>query len=150
MGRGTSGRLGGRTIGRSDDAVCDPHHTHGGDEEHGFRGLASKPVASVWWFGPQNHCDGFLVWASKPRRERRFVGLRLKTDGWMKTVWRHASISGGLLRSEVSRARVSQFGVKTGSGVAADGAHGIIAAKEKMDGSTASGAARGRSDQTTP
>jgi hypothetical protein len=46
--------------------VCNPHHTHGGDEKHGFSGLASKPVATVcqWfglktivtvsWFGPQN------------------------------------------------------------------------------------------------
>ena len=44
----------------------------------------------------------------------------------MKMVWRHASTSGGLLRSEVSRARVSQFGLKTGGGAAADGARGII------------------------
>jgi hypothetical protein len=46
--------------------VCDPHRTHGGDKNHGFFGLASKPVAMVclWfglkttakvsWFGPQN------------------------------------------------------------------------------------------------
>jgi hypothetical protein len=51
-------------IGRSSDAVCDPHHTHGGDKKHGFFSLASKPVATVcqWfdikttattsWFGP--------------------------------------------------------------------------------------------------
>jgi hypothetical protein len=58
--------LGGRTIRRSGDVVCDPHHTCGGDEKHGFSGLVSKPVAMVcqWfalkttvvvsWFGPQN------------------------------------------------------------------------------------------------
>jgi hypothetical protein len=32
--------------------VCDPHHTRGGDEKHGFPGLASKLVATVCqWFG---------------------------------------------------------------------------------------------------
>jgi hypothetical protein len=28
--------LGGQTIGRSGGAVCDPHHTRGGDEKRGF------------------------------------------------------------------------------------------------------------------
>jgi hypothetical protein len=53
-------------IGRSGDAVCNPHHTRGRDEKRGFFGLVSKPVATVcqWfglkttmtisWFGPQN------------------------------------------------------------------------------------------------
>jgi hypothetical protein len=53
-------------IGRSGDAVCDPHRTRGRDEKRGFFGLVSKPVATVcqWfglkttmtvsWFGPQN------------------------------------------------------------------------------------------------
>jgi hypothetical protein len=122
---GTSRVLSGRTIRRSGDAVCDPHHTRGGDEKHGFPGLASKPVATVWpqnhcdsffvwasklrltvwWLGPQNHCDGFLVCASK-LSGRRFVCLRLKTIERMKTVWEHASTSGGLLRHEASWARV--------------------------------------------
>jgi hypothetical protein len=34
--------LGGQTIGRSGDAMCDLHHARG-DEEHGFLGLTSKP-----------------------------------------------------------------------------------------------------------
>jgi hypothetical protein len=46
--------------------MCDPYHTRGGDENHGFSDLASKPVptvcqwfglkttATVFWFGPQN------------------------------------------------------------------------------------------------
>jgi hypothetical protein len=39
-------------IGRSGDAVCNPHGTRGGDKKHGFPGLASKPVATVCqWFG---------------------------------------------------------------------------------------------------
>jgi hypothetical protein len=33
----------------------------------GFPVWASKLVATTWWFGPQNHRDGFLVWVSKPR-----------------------------------------------------------------------------------
>jgi hypothetical protein len=61
--------------------VCDPHHTRGGDEKHGFSGLASKSVVTVcqWFdlkttmtvslFGPQNQVGGgFSVCASKPIR----------------------------------------------------------------------------------
>jgi hypothetical protein len=40
---------------------------------------------------------------------------------------RHASRSSGLLHVEVSRARVSQFGLKTGRGVTTGGARGTIA-----------------------
>jgi hypothetical protein len=47
----------------------------------GFPVWASKPVASVWWFGPQNHRDSFLVWVSKPSR-LRFVSCATKpTEG---------------------------------------------------------------------
>jgi hypothetical protein len=45
--------LGGRTIGRSGDAVCGLHHAQG-DEERGFLDLASKPRSTVSQFGPQN------------------------------------------------------------------------------------------------
>jgi hypothetical protein len=31
--------------------VCDLYRRCGGDKERGFFGLASKPVAMVWWFG---------------------------------------------------------------------------------------------------
>jgi hypothetical protein len=41
---------------------------------------ASKPVATVWGFGSQNRCDGFLVWASKPSR-LRFVSYATKPMG---------------------------------------------------------------------
>ena len=95
MGHGTSGRLSGRTIGKSCNAVCDPHRTRGGDGKLRFGGLGLKTIATVSWFGPQN------------QGERRFVSLRLKTDGRMKTVWRHTSTSGGLLSSESSHARVT-------------------------------------------
>jgi hypothetical protein len=55
----------GWTIERSGDAVCGLQHAQG-DEEHKFLGLASKPmltvspglaskpIARVCWFGPQN------------------------------------------------------------------------------------------------
>jgi hypothetical protein len=58
-------------IGRSKDVVCDPHHTHEGDEKCGFSSLASKLVAMVcqWfslkttttvsWFVPQNQGQRF-------------------------------------------------------------------------------------------
>ena len=47
MGQGTSGRLGGRTIGRSGDAVCDPHSTHGGDPRVPFGQSVLKSGQSV-------------------------------------------------------------------------------------------------------
>jgi hypothetical protein len=34
-------------IGRSIDAMCDPHHRQGGDKKRGFSNLASKLVAEV-------------------------------------------------------------------------------------------------------
>jgi hypothetical protein len=110
---GTSQVLGGQTIGRSGDVVCDLHHTRGGDEKHRFSVLDSKLVATVcqwfslkptftvFWFEPQNqgrqfddlslknHRDCFLVCASKPSK-RRFVSLRFKIDERMKTLWKHA------------------------------------------------------------
>jgi hypothetical protein len=39
---------------------------------------------------------------------------------------RHASRSDGLLRLEVSRTRVSQYGLKTGGGATTGGACGVI------------------------
>jgi hypothetical protein len=54
----------------------------------------------VSWFGPQNR--------------RRKVGVG------------HASRSSSLLHVEVSLARVSQSGLKTGRGATTDGVHGTI------------------------
>jgi hypothetical protein len=48
---------------------------------------ASKPVAMVWWFEPQNYHDGFLVWASKPCG-LRFVDCITKPTGEWR--WRGA------------------------------------------------------------
>jgi hypothetical protein len=112
-------------IRRSDDAVCDPYHTHGGDEKHGSSGLASKSMATIWWLGPQNYCIGLLVWTSKPNG-RRFINLRLKTDEQMKMIWGHASTSDGLLHREASLVRVSQFCIKIGEGATMSGARDII------------------------
>jgi hypothetical protein len=77
--------LNGRTIKRSDDAVCSLNHAQG-DEEHRFLGLASKLwstfspslasklVVVVLMFWPQNHSLGFL-------------GLDLKTGSCGLMIW---------------------------------------------------------------
>jgi hypothetical protein len=134
---GISRVLDGLTIGRSSDAVCDPHHTHGGDEKRGFpslaskewqpfvSGLASKPLRRFLGLVLKIKVDGLVIWASKPSGTR-FVGLRLKIDERMKTVWWHASTSSGLLHSEASWAMASQFCLKTGEGATMGGARGII------------------------
>jgi hypothetical protein len=75
----------------------------------GFLVWTSKPAAAVWWFRPQNHCDGFLVGpqnqagdglsvAPQNRREEDGVG--------------HTSRSSGFFYVQASRARVSQFASK--------------------------------------
>jgi hypothetical protein len=87
---------------------------------------ASKPRSTVWWFVHQNHYDGFLFWASKPSG-RRFIDLHHKTDERMKTVWEQASTSGGLFCREASRASVSQFCLKTSEWATTGGAHSIVA-----------------------
>jgi hypothetical protein len=92
--------LGGRTIGRSGDAICDLYCAQG-DEEHMFLSLASKPrstvsliltsklVATVLVVWPQNHSlrfsglglktgsCGFVIWPTKSPQQ--FLGLGLKT-----------------------------------------------------------------------
>jgi hypothetical protein len=67
----------------------------------------------VSWFGPQNQTGFSLSFASQ--NQRREVGLG------------HASRSSGFLRVEVSLARVSKSGLKTGGGATAGGACGTIA-----------------------
>jgi hypothetical protein len=82
--------LGGQTIERSGDTVCDLHRAQG-DEEHGFLGLASKPrstvssglalkpVATSFRCGPQNRNYSLVIWASKS--QRRFLFWSSKTSG---------------------------------------------------------------------
>jgi hypothetical protein len=126
--RGWSHRtiLGGRTIERSNDAVCSVNRAWG-DEEcrflgwaskprvtvyqwfnfkttgSGFLVWASKPIATVWWFGHQNNRDSFFVWTSKLSGVW-FVGCATKST-WGNAG--HASRCSGLLRKKVSWARVS-------------------------------------------
>jgi hypothetical protein len=84
----------------------------------------SKLVTLVWCFGPQNHYNGFLVWASKWSR-LRFVGCTRKpTGGWFNAG--HALRSGSLLQLEASRARISQSDLKTGGCAMTGDAHSII------------------------
>jgi hypothetical protein len=83
---GTSRVLGSQTIGRSGDTVCNPHHTRGGDEKHGFPGLASKPVVTVCqWFGLKTTTTVF--WFGPENQGRRFGDLDLKittTVSWFR------------------------------------------------------------------
>jgi hypothetical protein len=89
-----------------------------------FSVWASKPAAPVWWFGPQNHCYGFLVWVSKLNM-LRFVGCATKPmGGWFSA--RHTSRSGCLLYLKASQYRVFQFDLKTGRVVATGDTRGII------------------------
>jgi hypothetical protein len=103
-GWSSTGRVfGGRTIGRSGDAVCGLHRARG-DKERVFLSLDSKPrltacqwfhlkttwmgfpvlflksVATVWWFRPQNHDNGFLIWVSKSSGVW-FIGCATKPTG---------------------------------------------------------------------
>jgi hypothetical protein len=143
----TSRVLGGRMIERSGDAMCDPHHTRGGDKKRRFPGLAAKLVATVWWFRPQNHLNCFLVWASKLRSMVWWFGSQNYCDSFLictskpsgrslsvcaskpMSGWRwceDTSTSSSLLHHEASQARVSQFCLKTGEGVTTGGGCGII------------------------
>jgi hypothetical protein len=51
--------------------VCNPHRTRGGDEKHGFSGLASKlvvmakPLQRVLDLDLKTKVDGLVIWASK-------------------------------------------------------------------------------------
>jgi hypothetical protein len=57
--------LGGRTIERSDDAVCSLHHIQG-DGERGFLGLASKLRSMVSpSLALKTDSYGLVIWASK-------------------------------------------------------------------------------------
>jgi hypothetical protein len=70
-----------------------------------FGDLTHKITAKVSWFGPQNQVGYGLSVVPQNRQEDE--------DGAG-----HASRSSGLLRLEASLARVSQFSLKTGGGMA--------------------------------
>jgi hypothetical protein len=94
--------LGGRMIGRSDDAVCGLYRAQG-DEERvflswalkprsaGFLVWTSKPATAVWWFGPQNHREGFLFYASKLTGVW-FIGCAIKPTGEWRWRGTHVEI----------------------------------------------------------
>jgi hypothetical protein len=70
--------------GRSGDAVCDLHHTRGGDEKREFSSGASKPMATVYqWFGLKTTAT--VSWFGPQNQGRWFGDLGLKitmTSSW--------------------------------------------------------------------
>jgi hypothetical protein len=90
----------------------------------GFLVWALKPAVTIWWFGLQNHRDGFLVCASKPNR-LQFITYATKPMKGCDGIG-HASRSSGLLHVEASLARVFQSGLKTDEGTMTGGARDTI------------------------
>jgi hypothetical protein len=98
-------------------------------------GLASKPVARVSRFGPQNRQLRFgdlglkitvMVSWFGPQNQVR-LGLSMASQNRQRENGvRHASRSGGLLHMEASHARVFQSGLKTSGGTTVGGARGTI------------------------
>jgi hypothetical protein len=86
-------------------------------------GLASKPVASGFLFGPQNQQRRVGELGLKIIVLVSWFGLKTK----QATVCWHASKSSGLLYMEASGARFFQPGLKTGGGAMVGGACGTIA-----------------------
>jgi hypothetical protein len=98
-------------------------------------GLASKSVAQVFWFGPQNRQLWFgdlglkisMTFSWFGPQNQAGYGLsvapqnRLEDDGVG-----HTSRSNSLLRVEASRVRVFQSGLKTDRDTTAGGARGTI------------------------
>jgi hypothetical protein len=74
--------------------------------------LGLKIIATVSWFGPQNQAGSDLSVASQNRRWENGVG--------------HTSRSSVLLCLEANFTKVFQSGFKTGGGVMTGGAHGTI------------------------
>jgi hypothetical protein len=86
-----------------------------------------EPQNRQSWFGDLGlkiTVTVFFVWASKPSR-LQFIGCASKPTGGCDDVG-HTSRSNSLLQMEASRARVFQFGLKTGGVATAGGARGTI------------------------
>jgi hypothetical protein len=77
-----------------------------------FGDLCVKIIAVISWFGRQNQTDFGLSVAPQNR--------------WKEDGMGHTSRSGGLLRLEASRVRVSQSNLKTDGGAITDDARGTI------------------------
>jgi hypothetical protein len=82
-------------------------------DSYGFGDLGLKITAVVSWFGSQNQV-GFSLSVAPQNR-------------WREVCVGHASRFSSLLHVEVSLARVSQSGLKTGGGTTVGGARGTIA-----------------------
>jgi hypothetical protein len=77
-----------------------------------FGDLGLKITATVSWFGPQNQASFGLSVVAQNQQEEDGVG--------------HTSRSSSLLHVEASQARVSQSGLKIGGGTTAGQARGTI------------------------
>jgi hypothetical protein len=82
-------------------------------QTNGFRFpvWASKLVATVWWFEPQNLRDGFLVCAQNQAGYDLSVASQNRWED--EDGARYASRSSGLVRVEVSQVRIFQSDLKT-------------------------------------
>jgi hypothetical protein len=97
--------------------------------------MASKPVARVSWFGPQNRQLWFgdlglkitatVSWFG-PQNQADFGLSVAPQNQWREDGMGHALRSGGLIFLEASRVRVSQSGLKTGRGATAGGVRDTI------------------------
>jgi hypothetical protein len=90
-------------IGRSGDAMCDPHRSCGGDEKHGFpalatnqwwrfvSGLSSKPLWCFLGLDPKTKVDSLSskpLWRFLGSSITQFLGLGLKTKvNSLSVVW---------------------------------------------------------------
>jgi hypothetical protein len=100
-----------------------------------FSGLASKLMARVFWFRPQNRQLRFGDFVFKitatvswfgPQNHAGFSLLVAPQNRWREDGVGHTSRSASLLRPKASHARVSQSGLKTGGGTTVGGARGTI------------------------
>jgi hypothetical protein len=98
-------------------------------------GLASKPVATVSRFAPQNRQLWFsdlgfkitaMVYWFGPQNQLGFSLSFAPQNYWREDDAGHTSRYGGLLHLEASRAKVSQSGLNTGGGATAGGARCTI------------------------
>jgi hypothetical protein len=100
-----------------------------------FSGLASKSVARVSRFGPQNiqlrfgdlgHKITAMISCLGTQNQAGFDLLVAPQNRRGEDGVRHVSRSGGLLRLEASCSRVSESGLETGGGATMAGARGTI------------------------
>jgi hypothetical protein len=75
--------------------VCDPYHTHDGDEKCGFPDLASKPVVMICqWFGLKTTTT--VSWFGPKNQGQRFGDLGLKITATVSWFGSQNQVGGGL------------------------------------------------------